>query len=93
MEKHKVVLGFTDLEDGNRIYRAGDTYPHHNAAEPSEERIESLLTNKNKRGEPLIESESLEDLTVEELKKRLDKEEIEYKSNDNKKTLIKLLSE
>lgn len=98
MEEYKVILDFTDLEDGNRIYRAGDTYPYHNAADPSEERIESLLTDKNKRGEPLIESvssnaENLEDLTVDELKERLDKDEIKYKSTDNKKALIKLLSE
>lgn len=47
-----VVKDFTDLQDDNHIYRAGDKYPHRGRAK--KERVAELMSHENKRGEPLI---------------------------------------
>jgi len=91
---YKVVKDFTDLKDGRRVYRLGDDYPHEDAPKPSKARVKTLSTDKNKRKEPLIKKEDdLNDLTVKELKKELDKQGIEYDSKDNKPELIDLLTD
>lgn len=47
---YKVIQAFTDLKDGNRVYRVGDVY-----VGTDEERIKELLSTKNKgRHESLI---------------------------------------
>ena len=52
---YKVVQAFTDLKDGDKEYRAGDTY---DGEDPK--RIKDLLANDNKgrhdslKGKPLI---------------------------------------
>ena len=51
---YRVIKYFTDLQDNNREYNAGDIYPHNNR-KVSASRIKELSTNKNKRGIPLIE--------------------------------------
>ena len=51
---YKVIKDFTDLQDGNVVYLAGDKYPRE-GAEPSKERIAELSSDKNKIGVPLIE--------------------------------------
>jgi hypothetical protein len=38
MTTYKVVNGFTDSKDKNKVYKIGDTYPK-GKYEPSEERI------------------------------------------------------
>lgn len=50
---YKVIVRFKDLTDGS-IYDVGDTFPHDDA-KISKERIEELITNKNKIGKPVIE--------------------------------------
>ncbi len=55
---YKVVQAFTDLKDGDKEYRVGDTYE---SEDPK--RIKDLLANDNKgrhdslKGKPLIESD------------------------------------
>ena len=55
---YKVVQAFTDLKDGDKEYRVGDTYE---GEDPK--RIKDLLAKDNKgrhdslKGKPLIESE------------------------------------
>lgn len=55
---YKVVQAFTDLKDGNKVYRVGDIYE---GDDPK--RIKELLSNDNKgrhdslKGKPLIESD------------------------------------
>ena len=55
---YKVVQAFTDLKDGDKVYRVGDTYE---GEDPK--RIKDLLANDNKgrhvslKGKPLIESD------------------------------------
>lgn len=50
---HKVIRDFTDLQDGNHVYRAGDKYPRSGRAK--KDRLEELSGPENKIGEPLIE--------------------------------------
>ena len=55
---YKVVQAFTDLKDGDKVYRVGDIYE---GKDPK--RIKDLLANDNKgrhdslKGKPLIESD------------------------------------
>ncbi len=49
---YKVIHTFADLQDGNKVYRVGDVYPHEGV---SEERIIELAGSENKIGVPLIE--------------------------------------
>ena len=55
---YKVVQAFTDLKDGDKVYRVGDTYE---GEDPK--RIKDLLSKDNKgrhdslKGKPLIESD------------------------------------
>ena len=49
---YKVIHEFLDLEDGNRYYRVGDTFPQRGK---SKERLEELSSPNNKIGVPLIE--------------------------------------
>jgi|SRR5699024_9539426 len=50
-KSYKVVHRFKDLQDGNRIYRPGDTF---NWVGKSKERIKNLSTTHNKIGKVLI---------------------------------------
>ena len=51
---YRVIKLFTDLRDDNYEYHAGDEFPR-KGLEVSEERIEELSTDKNRRRIPLIE--------------------------------------
>ncbi len=57
--KYTVIRYFTDLQDKNYAYRAGDTYPREGLS-PSAERIEELASDKNKQRTPLIKAVSAE---------------------------------
>lgn len=51
----RVLRTFADLEDGNHIYRAGETYPR-DGVKPTLARIEELSGSGNKIGAPLIKA-------------------------------------
>lgn len=51
--KYRAIRYFKDAKDDNRAYKVGDVYPRP-GLEVSEERLEELLTNKNRRGTPMI---------------------------------------
>ena len=51
---YRVIEYFTDLQDNEYEYKAGDTYPRE-GYEPTAERIEQLSTDKNVRKRPIIE--------------------------------------
>lgn len=51
---YKVIVPFTDLQDGNRVYQEGDTYPAE-GAKSTKKRTEELLSADNKREMPVIE--------------------------------------
>lgn len=48
----RVLTDFADLEDGGRVYCAGENYPRTGEAEPG--RAAELSGRNNKRGAPLI---------------------------------------
>lgn len=50
--KYKVIKKFRDLQDENHIYKIGDKYPRKGRV--NKERVEELMSNDNKIGEPLI---------------------------------------
>lgn len=54
MSKYVVLHDFTDLQDKNKIYRKGDTFPKPANKKVTKKRIEELSSNKNKRNIPLI---------------------------------------
>lgn len=58
---YRAIKSFRDLQDNNYLYQAGDIFPR-KGMEVSVERIEELSTDKNRRGEPMIE------VVVEEVK-------------------------
>lgn len=55
MKKYEVIKYFTDLQDNNRPYEVGDTYPR-DGYEPSLERVAELSSSDNKQGTPLIKA-------------------------------------
>lgn len=54
MKKYVVIVSFVDLQDNDYRYRVGDEFPR-KGIEVSAERIEELLTDKNRRHKPMIE--------------------------------------
>lgn len=96
MRKFVVIKSFTDLEDNRHVYESGDFYPRE-GVELDEARAEVLASGDNKLKEPLIievlvkKEPKLEDLTVDELKAKLDDQKVEYKAKATKKELIELL--
>ena len=66
---YKVVKAFTDLQDNNYVYNAGDSFPR-NGYKPSKERVKELASKDNKRNTVLIEKEP----TVEQPKIASDEE-------------------
>ncbi|ASN72848.1 hypothetical protein 3S2_5 [uncultured Caudovirales phage] len=53
-KKYEVLHKFIDLEDKNKVYNAGDTYPKPANKNVSHDRILDLSTSDNKRGKVLI---------------------------------------
>lgn len=52
---YRVIRYFEDLQDGNRAYKVGDTYPREGLS-PTDERIAELSGSRNRQGKPLIEA-------------------------------------
>ncbi|WP_299090520.1 hypothetical protein [uncultured Metabacillus sp.] len=52
--KYEVIHPFHDLQDKNKIYSIGDTFPKPASKRVAKKRIEELLSSENKLGRPLI---------------------------------------
>ena len=65
---YKVIKFFTDLQDNNRPYNVGDTFPHIDNSPVSAHRIAELASSDNKQGVPLIQL--VEESTEEKPKKK-----------------------
>ena len=50
---YRAAVDFIDLQDDNRLYHAGDSYPR-DGLSVTTERIEELAGNHNRMGYPLI---------------------------------------
>ena len=64
---YKALTTFTDLQDNNYRYQAGDTFPR-KGIKVSDERIAELLSDKNRRHKPVIEEIVKEEPKKEEVK-------------------------
>lgn len=51
---YRVIKDFTDLQDDNHIYYAGDTFPRE-GVDVDNARLMELSTDANKRGEAMLE--------------------------------------
>ncbi|GEQ07015.1 hypothetical protein [Staphylococcus gallinarum] len=54
-KKFTVLHAFTDLQDKDKVYNVGDSFPKPANKKVSEKRIEELSTDKNKQGKALIQ--------------------------------------
>lgn len=52
---YRVVTAFADMQDRNRVYAPGDTFPR-DGAEVRAERLAYLAGNGNRLGVPVIEA-------------------------------------
>ena len=84
---YKAKITFRDLQDNEYVYQIGDVYPRE-GYEPSEERVVEVL---EKGGIELVKPTS--DLTVKELKAKLDENGVEYNTTAKKAELETLLNE
>lgn len=73
---YKVIESFTDLQDGNFLYKVGDEFPR-KGMEVTEGRLTELATSANRRGIPLIQmvEEPKEEPTEVKKPKRAKKKE------------------
>lgn len=55
---YRVVVSFKDLQDNGYRYQVGDIFPHE-GLKVSDERIDELLTDKNRRHTPMIVEETV----------------------------------
>lgn len=72
---YRALTHFTDLQDDNYKYRAGDEFPR-KGLKVSDERLEELLSDKNRRHKPVIEEVKEEPKIVEEPVEDKPKEEV-----------------
>ena len=82
---YKTIVRFVDLQDNSYLYNVGDTFPRAGKV-VSDERLEELATNKNKRKMALIQK--VEEVKPEEKKveeKPVEKVEVVEKSEKEEK--------
>lgn len=53
---YRVIKTFTDMQDGNHRYSVGDIFPR-TGLSVTKKRLDELLTDKNRRGMPMIVAE------------------------------------
>lgn len=53
---YRVIKTFTDMQDDNHKYSVGDIFPR-TGLSVTKKRLEELLTDKNRRGMPMIVAE------------------------------------
>lgn len=54
-DRYVVLHYFEDLQDNNKAYSEGDTFPKPANKKVSQDRLIELSGNNNKQGKPLIE--------------------------------------
>lgn len=59
-KSYVVIHDFTDLSDGRKIYRAGDTYPSPANKKVTDKRLKELSTKDNARGIQYIREDTEE---------------------------------
>lgn len=91
---YEVIKYFTDLQDNDYEYNVGYTFPRE-GLKVSAERLESLSTDKNRQGVPLIkpisEAKDFSSMKVAELKEEAKNQGVEGYSDMKKAELIDVL--
>ena len=85
--KYIAIEAFTDLQDNNYKYQAGDEFPR-KGFKVSDARIEELSTDKNRRERPMIkvvEEIKTEEIKPVEVKPELEKLEVPVSKKGKKK--------
>ncbi|QIN26395.1 hypothetical protein GJU84_04885 [Staphylococcus chromogenes] len=54
MAKYEVLKTFKDLQDNDKLYKKGNTFPHPANKKIDEERILELSSSDNRQRKPLI---------------------------------------
>lgn len=54
---YRVIKSFTDLQDGNYLYRVGDEFPR-TGKKVTDERIDELASPDNRQRTPLIKADT-----------------------------------
>lgn len=65
---YKALVEFADLEDNNRVYKKGESYPRKGLT-VSEERLDLLSSKKNAQKKALIEDVTLDKKKAEQVVK------------------------
>ncbi len=89
--KYVVIVEFSDLQDNNKKYLVGDSFPRKGLI-VSEKRLEELASSNNRRGFPVIEAVAeAEPAVVEEKKEQAQEAKTTTKrgkkKNDTNRTL------
>ena len=80
---YRALTHFTDLQDDNHKYLAGDEFPR-KGLKVSDERLEELLTDKNRRHKPMIEEVKEESKAIEESVEEKPKTEVKKPATTKK---------
>lgn len=83
---YRVIKTFTDMQDNNRKYSVGDTFPR-TGLTVTKKRLDELLTDKNRRGIPMIVAESEEVEAPAEVKEEKPKRTTKPKATGKKKNV------
>ncbi len=91
----KVIAYFEDLQDDNRAYHVGDTFPHDEAGyDVTDKRFGELASENNQQRKALIKLDTADDysdLTVAELKELAKERGIDVPAKSKREDLIALL--
>lgn len=90
MTLYKVEVQFLDGQDDNHLYKVGDVYPRV-GIKPTQERIEELSTDNNRRNVVAISKIDLNKLKLSELRELAEQRDLDDISSRKKVDLIEAL--
>lgn len=90
MTLYKVEVQFLDGQDDNHLYKIGDIYPRV-GIKPTNERIEELSTDNNRRNVVAISKLDLNKLKLSELRELAEQRDLDDISSRKKVDLIEAL--
>ncbi|MGV3187193.1 Rho termination factor N-terminal domain-containing protein [Staphylococcus chromogenes] len=90
MTLYKVEVQFLDGQDDNHLYKVGDVYPRV-GIKPTQERIEELSTDNNRRNVVAISKLDLNKLKLSELRELAEQRDLDDISSRKKVDLIEAL--
>lgn len=82
---YRVIVFFTDIQDGGHAYNVGDIFPREGVT-VSEQRLKELSGAENKRGKALIEAVKEKKAEAEPVKEQGEPAEAEQEQPKKKKS-------